>query len=129
MKANLNTTTQTAVNKAVRSYLDAQDDLLTKMHSLGLDTPELQRPYLIVAVCEYTGAKYNVSSTGKLMLDSKHKHYEWAQTRLRDAMLALRGEKRTNKASSGKKDPVDALIAQFEKLDAKQRKAFLKAIA
>ena len=120
--------TQASVNKIVRKYLDSQDDLLTEMHALGLDTPELQRPYLIVAVCEYTGASYSESSTGKLMLNSKDKNYEWAKTRLRDVQLALRGEKRTN-ASSGKKDPVDALIAQFEKLDAKQRRAFLKAIA
>ena len=119
--------TQSQVNVIVRRYLDAQDDALTAMHALGLDTPEAQRPYLIRAVCEYTGATFNESATGKLMLNSKDKNYEWAKTRLRDIMLALRGEKRVN-ASSGKADPVDALIAAFEKLDAKQRKAFLKAV-
>ena len=119
--------TQSQVNVIVRRYLDAQDDALTAMHALGLDTPEAQRPYLIRAVCEYTGATFNESATGKLMLNSKDKNYEWAKTRLRDIMLALRGEKRVN-ASSGKTDPVDALIAAFEKLDAKQRRAFLKAV-
>lgn len=123
-----NATTQTQVNKLVKSYLDAQDDVLTSMHALGLDTPELQRPYLIVAVCEYTGASYSESATGKLMLNSKDKNYEWAKTRLRDVQLALRGEKRVNK-SSGKTDPVDALIAKFEALTPAQRRAFLKAIA
>ena len=120
--------TQTQVNKLVKGYLDAQDDVLTAMHALGLDTPELQRPYLIVAVCEYTGASYSESATGKLMLNSKDKNYEWAKTRLRDVQLALRGEKRVNK-SSGKTDPVDALIAKFEALTPAQRRAFLKAIA
>jgi len=121
------TNTQSQVNVIVRRYLDAQDDALTAMHALGLDTPEAQRPYLIRAVCEYTGATFNESATGKLMLNSKDKNYEWAKTRLRDIILALKGEKRVN-ASSGKTDPVDALIAAFEKLDAKQRRAFLKAV-
>jgi hypothetical protein len=121
--------TQSQVNVIVRRYLDAQDDALIAMHALGLDTPEAQRPYLIRAVCEYTGATFNESATGKLMLNSKDKNYEWAKTRLRDIMLALRGEKRVNgNKSSGKTDPVDALIAAFEKLDAKQRRAFLKAV-
>ncbi len=119
--------TQSQVNVIVRRYLDAQDDALTAMHALGLDTPEAQRPYLIRAVCEYTGATFNESATGKLMLNSKDKNYEWAKTRLRDIMLALRGEKRVN-ASSGKADPVDALVKKFEALTPAQRRAFLKAV-
>ncbi len=121
------TNTQSQVNVIVRRYLDAQDDALTAMHALGLDTPEAQRPYLIRAVCEYTGATFNESATGKLMLNSKDKNYEWAKTRLRDIMLALRGEKRVN-ASSGKTDPVDALVKKFEALTPAQRRAFLKAV-
>ena len=120
--------TQTAVNKIVASFLDAQDDALVAMHALGLDTPEAQRPYLIRAVCEYTGASFNESATGKLMLNSKDKNYEWAKTRLRDITLALKGEKRVN-ASSGKTDPFDALITKFESLTPAQRRAFLKAVA
>jgi hypothetical protein len=121
------TNTQSQVNVIVRRYLDAQDDALTAMHALGLDTPEAQRPYLIRAVCEYTGATFNESATGKLMLNSKDKNYEWAKTRLRDIMLALRGEKRVN-ASSGKADPVDVLVKKFEALTPAQRRAFLKAV-
>ena len=119
--------TQSQVNVIVRRYLDAQDDALTAMHALGLDTPEAQRPYLIRAVCEYTGASFSESATGKLMLNSKDKNYEWAKTRLRDIMLALRGEKRVN-ASSGKADPVDALVKKFEALTPAQRRAVLKAV-
>jgi hypothetical protein len=119
--------TQSQVNVIVRRYLDAQDDALTAMHALGLDTPEAQRPYLIRAVCEYTGATFSESATGKLMLNSKDKNYEWAKTRLRDIILALKGEKRVN-ASSGKADPVDALVKKFEALTPAQRRAFLKAV-
>jgi len=120
--------TQTQVNKLVAKYLAQQDDLLIAMHSLGLDTPELQRPYVIVAVCEALaeGKGYNRSKDGKPMLDSKHKQYEFLKTRVRDTMNALKGE--TRSASSGKTDPVDAIIKAFNKLDAKQQRAFLKAI-
>lgn len=123
-------TTQTRVNKIVASFLAKQDDLLIELHSLGLDTPDLQRPYVIRAVCAALtdGKGWNESSTGKIMLDTKHARYEFLNTRVRDVMNALKGEKRTSK-SSGKTDPVDALIAKFEKLTAAQRRAFLKAIA
>lgn len=121
--------TQTQVNKLVAKYLTQQDDLLIAMHALGLDTPELQRPYVIVAVCEALaeGKGYNRSKDGKPMLDSKHAQYEFLKTRVRDTMNALKGE--TRSASSGKTDPVDALLKAFNKLDAKQKRAFLKAVA
>jgi len=122
-------TTQTRVNKLVAAFLTAQDDFVIGMHAEGLDVASIQRPAVIVAVCEALagGKGYSLSNDGKPMLDSKYAQYEFLKTRVRDTMAALRGEKRVN-ASSGKKDPVDALIAQFEKLDAKQRRAFLKAV-
>jgi hypothetical protein len=121
--------TQTQVNKLVAKYLTQQDDLLVAMHALGLDTPELQRPYVIVAVCEALaeGKGYNRSKDGKPMLDSKHAQCEFLKTRVRDTMNALKGE--TRSASNGKTDPVDALLKAFNKLDAKQKRAFLKAVA
>ena len=123
--------TQTQVNKLVAKYLTQQDDLLIAMHALGLDTPELQRPYVIVAVCEALaeGKGYNRSKDGKPMLDSKHAQYEFLKTRVRDTMNALKGESRSSGKSSGKTDPVDALIAKFEALTPAQRRAFLKAVA
>jgi ATP-dependent RNA circularization protein (DNA/RNA ligase family) len=48
----MSNTTQKQVNTIVSKFLTQQDDLLIGMHSLGLDTPELQRPYVIKAVCE-----------------------------------------------------------------------------
>ena len=128
MQAN---NTQVRVNKIVASFLAKQDDLLIELHSLGLDTPELQRPFVIKAVCEAVnnGKGWNESSTGKIMLDTKNARYEFLNTRVRDVMNALKGEKRSNGNSSGKKDPVDALLKAFKKLDAKQQRAFLKAIA
>ncbi len=125
MKANQ---TQTRVNKIVASFLAKQDDLLIELHSLGLDTPDLQRPYVIKAVCEAVtnGEGWNESSTGKIMLDTKHARHEFLKTRVRDVMNALKGERRVN-TSSGKTDPVDALLAKFKALTPAQRKAFLKA--
>jgi hypothetical protein len=120
---------QKQVNTLVAKYLTQQDDLLIAMHSLGFDTPQVQRPYVIVAVCEAltAGKGWNESSTGKVMLDTSHERYEFLKTRVRDVMNALKGEKRS--ASSGKTDPVDAIIKAFNKLDAKQQRAVLKALA
>jgi hypothetical protein len=121
--------TQTQVNTLVAKFLTSQDSLLIEMHSLGLDTPELQRPYVIKAVCEALtkGKGWNESSTGKVMLDTSFDRYEFLKTRVRDVMNALKGE--TRSASSGKADPVDAILKAFNKLDAKQQRAVLKALA
>ena len=121
--------TQKQVNTIVSKFLTQQDDLLIAMHSLGLDTPEVQRPYVIKAVCEAltAGKGWNESSTGKVMLDSKHERCEFLKTKVRDVMLALKGE--TRSASSGKADPVDAIIKAFNKLSANQQKAVIKALA
>ena len=62
------------------------------------------------------------------MLDSKHERYEFLNTRVRRVMNALKGETSTAK-SSGKADPVDAIIKAFNKLDAKQQRAVIKALA
>ncbi len=122
-------TTQSKVNTLVANYLKASDSLVIDLHSLGLDTPDLQRPYVIKAVCEAltAGKGWNESSTGKVMLDSSHERYEFLKTRVRDVMAALKGE--TRSASSGKADPVDAIIKAFNKLDAKQQRAVIKALA
>ena len=126
-------TTQSQVNTIVAKYLTQQDDLLIAMHSLGLDTPEVQRPYVIKAVCEAltAGEGWNDSSEGKVMLDSKHKRYEFLKTRVRDVMNALKGETRTS-ASSGKSEPIDAvekLLAAFNKMSKAEQKRFLKSVA
>jgi hypothetical protein len=125
----MSNTTQKQVNTIVSKFLTQQDDLLIGMHSLGLDTPEAQRPYVIKAVCEAltAGKGWNESSTSKVMLDTSHERYEFLKTRVRDVMNALKGE--TRSASSGKTDPVDAIIKAFNKLDAKQQRAVIKALA
>jgi ribosome-associated translation inhibitor RaiA len=125
----MNKQTQSKVNTLVANYLKASDSLVIDLHSLGLDTPDLQRPYVIKAVCEALtkGKGWNESSTGKVMLDSSHERYQFLKTRVRDVMAALKGE--TRSASSGKADPVDAIIKAFNKLDAKQQKAVIKALA
>ena len=121
--------TQKQVNTLVANYLKASDSLVIELHSLGLDTPEAQRPYVIKAVCEAltAGKGWNESSTGKVLLDTSFERYEFLKTRVRDVMNALKGE--TRSASSGKVDPVDAILKAFKKLDAKQQKAVIKALA
>lgn len=124
--------TQTQVNKIVARYLDQQDNLLIEMHSLGLDTAELQRPYVIKAVCEAltAGEGWNESAQGKVMLDTKHKRYEFLKTRVRDVMNALKGETRTSSNSKHEPaDPVEKLLKQFGKMTKAEQKRFLKAIA
>lgn len=127
-----NAVIQTKVNALTADFLKAADAIVIGVHSLGLDTPELQRPYVIKAVCAFTlksptAGWSESSSSGKIMLDSSHEHYELIKTRVRRVMDALKGEKRS--ASNGKTDPVDAIIKAFNKLDAKQKRAFLKAVA
>jgi len=123
-------TTQSKVNALVANYLKASDTIVIELHSLGLDTPDLQRPFVIKAVCAALtkGEGWNESSTGKVMLDTSYERYEFLNTRVRRVMDALKGEKGKSK-SSGKTDPVDALIRAFNKLDAKQQRAVLKALA
>ena len=122
-------TTQAKVNTLVATFLKSSDNLVIDLHSLGLDTPQLQRPYVIRAVCEAVtaGKGWNESSTGKVMLDSNFTHYEMLKSRVRRVMDALKGD--TKEKSSGKADPVDAIIKAFNKLDAKQQRAVLKALA
>lgn len=120
---------QSKVTTLVTKFLNASDDLVIELHSLGLTTPAEQRPYVIVAVCEAVtkGEGYSLSSDDKPMLDSKYEHYEMLKSRVRRVMDALKGD--TAKKSSGKPDPVDAIIKAFNKLDAKQQRAVLKALA
>ena len=123
---------QKKVNTIVASFLAKQDDLLIELHSLGLDTAELQRPYVIKAVCEALagGKGWSDEWRGIVALDSKHSQYEFLKTRVRDVMNALKGEKRTT--SSGKSEPVDAvakLVSAFNKMSKAEQKKFLKAVA
>ena len=120
---------QKQVNTIVANYLKSSDTLVIELHSLGLDTPQLQRPYVIKAVCEAltAGKGWSESSTGKVMLDTSHAHHEMLKSRVRRVMDALKGD--TKEKSSGKADPVDAIIKAFNKLDAKQQRAVIKALA
>jgi hypothetical protein len=130
----MNKQAQSKVNALTADFLNAADAIVTGVHALGLDTPQLQKPYVIKAICVFTlksqSAGWNESSTGKVMLDSSHEHYELIKTRVRRIMDTLSGKGDTGKAkSSGKTDPVDAIIKAFNKLDAKQQRAVIKALA
>ena len=121
--------TQTQVNTLINGFFAAQDDLVIGFHSLGLDVPEVQRPYVIRYVCEKTGATFNESASGKLMLDSSHAKYNTAKTMLRDVMLNLAGTSRREASAKKEVDLVEQAIKAYMKLTAAQRKAFAKATA
>ena len=127
----MTTSTQSQVNTIVAKFLTQHDDLLIAMHSLGLDTADTQRPYVIKAVCEAltAGQGWSESSTGKVMLDSKHARYEFLKTRVRDVMNALKGETRTTSSGKKEEDAVAKLLAAFNKMSAAEQKKFLKAVA
>lgn len=122
----MNASTQSIVNKLINGFFTAQDNLVIGFHSLGLDVPELQRPYVIRYVCEKTGATFNESASGKLMLDSSHAKYQTAKTMLRDVMLNLAGSTRREASAKKEKDAVADAVKAYMKLSTAQRKAFAK---
>ena len=123
--------TQAKVNTIVAAYLKQSDTLVIELHSLGLDTAELQRPYVIKAVCQATtnGEGWSDEWRGVVALDSKHPQYELLKTKVRRVMAALKGDEPA--ASSGKKevDAVAKLLAAFNKMSKAEQKKFLKAVA
>lgn len=122
---------QTAIFNAFNVYAktlgDARITLVADLKAQGLTTLEEVKPWVIKWACARTGAKYNVSAGGKVMLDSKHPKYEGAKTAVRDMMLAFKGEKREG-GSSGAADPVAFLLKKYAALTAAQKRAFKAAI-
>ena len=115
--------------KALNTFAASRVKLIESMQAAGYDTVEACRPVVIEWACEKTGAAFNVSKAGKVMLDSSHAKYEAAKTTVRDVMLMLQGTTRHAAQGSAKTDPVDAVIKAFGKLTAAQQRAVLKAIA
>lgn len=115
--------------KALNTFAASRVKLIESMQAAGYATIEECRPVVIEWACEKTGAAFNVSKAGKVMLDSSHARYEAAKTTVRDVMLMLQGTTRHAAQGSAKTDPVDAIIRAYGKLTAAQQRAVLKAIA
>lgn len=90
---------------ALDTFATARVQLIEGMIAAGYKTAEDARPIVIEWACAKTGAAFNVSKAGKVMLDSKHAKYEAAKTVVRDVMLNLQGT--TRRESSPKKEPVE----------------------
>lgn len=106
---------------------EARITLVADLKAAGVTTLEEARPWAIKWACAKTGAAFNVSEKGKVMLDSKHAQYEKAKTTVRDIMLAFEGKKRPG-GSSGSADPVAALLKKYAELTPAQKRAFKAAI-
>jgi hypothetical protein len=115
--------------KALDTFASSRVKLIESMQAAGLDTVEACKPVVIEWACVKTGAAFNVSKGGKVMLDSSHAKYEAAKTTVRDVMLMLQGTTRHATQSSNKTDPVEAVIKAMLKLTPAQRAAVIKAIA
>ena len=115
--------------KALNTFAASRVKLIESMQAAGYDTVEACRPIVIEWACEKTGASFNVSKGGKVMLDSSHAKYEAAKTTVRDVMLMLQGTTRHATQSSNKTDPVEAIIRAYGKLTPAQQRAVIKAIA
>ena len=96
---------KTLAFQALDTFATARVQLIEGMIAAGYKTAEDARPIVIEWACAKTGAAFNVSKAGKVMLDSKHPRYEAAKTTVRDVMLMLEGT--TRRASSPKKEPVE----------------------
>ena len=95
---------QAAFNTLTK-FANARVQLIQGLIDAGYPTAEDARPIVIEWACAKTGAAFNVSKAGKVMLDSKHAKYEAAKTVVRDVMLNLQGT--TRRESSPKKEPVE----------------------
>jgi len=115
--------------KALNTFAASRVKLIESMQAAGYDTVEACRPIVIEWACEKTGASFNVSKGGKVMLDSSHAKYEAAKTTVRDVMLMLQGTTRHATQGSNKTDPVEAIIRAYGKLTPAQQRAVIKAIA
>lgn len=116
-----------AFNTYAAAVNGARITLVADLKAAGVTTLEEARPWAIKWACAKTGATFNVSEAGKVMLDSKHAKYEKAKTTVRDVMLAFEGKKRQG-GSSGSQDPVAALLKRYAELTPAQKRAFKAAI-
>lgn len=121
-------TNKTAAFAALNKFANARVQLIQALHDAGY-TLESARGVVIEWACAKTGASFNVSKGGKVMLDSKAANYEAAKTTVRDVMLMVQGT--TRRASNGKTvhDPVADAIKALSKLTPAQLRKVLAAVA
>jgi hypothetical protein len=123
------TSNKPAAFKALDKFATARVQLIQALHDAGY-TLESARGVVIEWACAKTGAAFNVSKGGKVMLDSSHEAYEAAKTTVRDVMHMVAGT--TRREASAKQvptDPVAQAIKALAKLTPAQLKKVLAAVA
>ena len=114
---------------ALNKYANARVQLIDALHKAGY-TLETARGVVIEWACDKTGAAFNVSKAGKVMLDSSHPKYEAAKTTVRDVMLMVQGTTRREvHAKTEPTDDVAKLAKAFAKLSKAEQRRFLALVA
>jgi hypothetical protein len=119
-----------AAFKALNTFANSRVQLIAEMHKAGY-TLETARDVVIEWLCSKTGATFNVSKSGKVMLDSSHAKYNTTKQALRDIMLMLQGTTRHAEQTHGKTEPVDEvaqLLKKIAKLSAADKRRLLKGL-
>jgi len=119
---------KTAAFAALNKFATARVQLIQALHDAGY-TVETARSVVIEWACAKTGATFNVSKGGKVMLDSSHAKYETAKTVVRDVMHMVQGTTRRESSGATEKDPVAQAIKALSKLTPAQLKKVLAAVA
>lgn len=125
------TSNKTKAFAALNKFASSRVQLIQSLHDAGY-TVETARGIVIEWACDKVGEPkaFNVSKSGKVMLDSANPKYEAIKTVVRDVMHMIEGT--TRHASSGKKapaDPVEQALKVLGKLTPAQLRKVLAAIA
>lgn len=121
----------TTANKAkafatLNKFATARVALIQGMKDAGY-TLETAKPVVIEWACEKTGAAFNVSAKGKVMLDTSHAKYEAAKTTVRDVMHMMAGTTRRSASKATESDPVALALKALAKLTPAQLRKVLAA--
>lgn len=125
----MTTANKTKAFAALNKFATARVQLIDALHDAGY-TLESSRGVVIEWACDKCEAAFNVSKSGKVMLDSSHANYERAKTTVRDVMLMVQGT--TRRAESAKTEPTDEvarLAKKIKSLSAAERRRLLALIA
>jgi hypothetical protein len=116
---------------ALNKFANSRVQLIAEMIKAGYTTVEAARPVVIEWLCDKTGATFNVSKGGKVMLDSKHPDYNTTKRAFGDIMLMLQGTTRHAQQTHNKAEPVDEvaqLLKKIAKLSAADKRRLLKGL-
>ena len=127
-----------AAFRALNTFANARAKLVDALRDAGYVTVEDTHNIIVEWACEKTGCTFTIAeSSGKVMLNSKHKKYEAAKTTVRDVKLMVMGT--TRHAESKRTEPTKVRISAAERAafaalvkacgDVKRLRTVVKALA